>query len=70
MEPTSAVGITFTDCQFTVALKDGRYLTITPLMLTALFYSYIRAIRVIRGKKLTADIADITDERQDHDSHL
>lgn len=25
---TSAVGITFTDLQFTVALKDGRYLTI------------------------------------------
>ena len=28
MEPTLAVGITFTDFQFTVALKDGRYLTI------------------------------------------
>ena len=28
MEPMSAVGITFTDLQFTVALKDGRYLTI------------------------------------------
>jgi len=28
IEPTQAVGVTFTDLQFTVALKDGRYLTI------------------------------------------
>ncbi len=28
MKPAQAVGVTFTDLQFTVALKDGRYLTI------------------------------------------
>lgn len=28
LESAQAVGVTFTDLQFTVALKDGRYLTI------------------------------------------